>query len=221
MLGHQRTAHSGRRFSAVWSSAGSTGCKLVISDAHEGIRKAVGMVLSGASWQRCRVHFMRNVLATVPHSAREPVAAIVRTIFAQPDKAAAMTQLHKVADGLRTRFSQAAALLEEAAEDILAHRDFPVEHQRQLHSTNPLERLNKEIKRRSAVVGIFPNRAALLRLVGRGAGRAGRRVERGGAALLQRRVDEGADSATRHTGTGGATGGGELRRVTAGLPPPA
>lgn len=145
---------------------GLHGVKLVISDAHEGIRKAVATVLSGASWQRCRVHFMRNLLATVPHSAREPVAAIVRTVFAQPGKAPALTQLHKVADGLRTRFGQAAALLEDAAEDILAHRHFPAEHQRQLHSTNTLERLNKEIKRRSNVVGIFPNRTALLRLVG-------------------------------------------------------
>ena len=145
---------------------GLRGVKLVISDAHEGIRKALGTVLSGASWQRCRVHFMRNLLATIPHSAREPVAAIVRTVFAQPDLATAMAQLHKVVDGLRPRFPQAAALLDEAAEDILAHRAFPLEHRRQLHSTNPLERLNKEIKRRSAVVGIFPNRAALLRLVG-------------------------------------------------------
>ena len=145
---------------------GLRGVKLVISDAHEGIRKALGTVLSGASWQRCRVHFMRNLLATIPHSAREPVAAIVRTVFAQPDLATAMAQLHKVVDGLRPRFPQAAALLDEASEDILAHRAFPLEHRRQLHSTNPLERLNKEIKRRSAVVGIFPNRAALLRLVG-------------------------------------------------------
>jgi transposase-like protein len=145
---------------------GLRGVRLVISDAHEGIRKALSTVLSGASWQRCRVHFMRNLLATIPHSAREPVAAIVRTIFAQPDKATAMTQLHKVADGLRTRFAPAAALLEDAAEDILAHRVFPLEHRQQLHSTNPLERLNKEIKRRSSVVGIFPNRTALLRLVG-------------------------------------------------------
>jgi len=140
--------------------------KLVISDAHEGIRKALSIVLSRASWQRCRVHFMRNLLATIPHSAREPVAAIVRTIFAQPDSATAMAQRHKVVDELRTRFAQAAALLEEAAEDILAHRAFPLERRRQLHSTKPLEGLNKEIKRRSAVVGIFPNRAALLRLVG-------------------------------------------------------
>ena len=145
---------------------GLRGVKLVISDAHEGLKKAITKVLSGASWQRCRVHFMRNLLATIPHSAREPVAAIVRTIFAQPDGPTAMAQLHKVADGLSNRFAQAAALLEEAAEDILAHRAFPMEHRRQLHSTNPLERLNKEIKRRSNVVGIFPNRMALLRLVG-------------------------------------------------------
>jgi transposase-like protein len=145
---------------------GLHGVRLVISDAHEGLKKALGMVLSGASWQRCRVHFMRNLLVTVPHAAREPVAALVRTIFAQPDHATALAQLRKVADGLRTRFPQAAALLEDAAEDILAHRHFPAEHRARLHSTNPLERLNKEIKRRSAVVGIFPNRAALLRLVG-------------------------------------------------------
>lgn len=102
----------------------------------------------------------------MPQGAREAIAAIVRTIFAQPDHASALTQLRKVADGLRGRFVRAAALLEEAAEDILAYRHLPLEHQRQLHSTNPLERLNKEIKRRSNVVGIFPNPAALLRLVG-------------------------------------------------------
>ena len=109
---------------------------------------------------------MRNLLATVPHGTREAIAAIVRTIFAQPDHASAMTQLRKVAEGLRSRFARAAQLLEEAAEDILAYRHLPVEHQRQLHSTNPLERLNKEIKRRSNVVGIFPNQASVIRLVG-------------------------------------------------------
>jgi transposase-like protein len=101
---------------------------------------------------------MRNLLATVPHAAREPVAALVRTIFAQPDHATALAQLHKIADGPRPRCQQAAALLAEAAEDILAHRHFPSEHRARLHSTNPLERLHKEIKRRSAVVGIFPHR---------------------------------------------------------------
>jgi putative transposase len=145
---------------------GLRGVRLVISDAHEGLKKALSTVLSGASWQRCRVHFMRNLLATVPHAAREPVAALVRTIFAQPDHATALAQLHKIAEGLRARFPQATALLLEAAEDILAHRHFPTDHRTRLHSTNPLERLHKEVKRRSAVVGIFPNRGALLRLVG-------------------------------------------------------
>jgi transposase-like protein len=145
---------------------GLAGVRLVISDAHEGLKQAIGAVLAGAAWQRCRVHFMRNLLATVPHAMREPIAAIVRTIFAQPDHASALTQLHKVADGLRTRLPQAAALLEDAAEDLLAHKHFPEEHRRQLHSTNPLERLNKEIKRRSTVVGIFPNVKATIRLVG-------------------------------------------------------
>jgi len=145
---------------------GLAGVRLVISDAHEGLKAAIAAVLSGATWQRCRVHFMRNLLATVPQVMREPIAAIVRTVFAQPDYPSAMTQLHKVADGLRARFPQAAALLEDAADDILAHKHFPEEHRRQLHSTNPLERLNKEIKRRSNVVGIFPNVRATLRLVG-------------------------------------------------------
>ena len=145
---------------------GLTGVRLVISDAHEGLKHAITTVLSGVAWQRCRVHFMRNLLARVPQSLREPVAAIVRTIFAQPDHASALGQLQKVADGLRKRLPAAAALLEEAAEDILAHKHFPDEHRRQLHSTNPLERLNKEIKGRSNVVGIFPNVRAVVRLVG-------------------------------------------------------
>ena len=145
---------------------GLTGVRLVISDAHEGLKQAISTVLSGTAWQRCRVHFMRNLLATVPQGAREAIAAIVRTIFAQPDHASALMQLRKVADGLRPRFPRAATLLEDAAEDILAYRHLPLEHQRQLHSTNPLERLNGEIKRRSEVVGIFPNEAAVIRLVG-------------------------------------------------------
>ncbi len=109
---------------------GLTGVRLVISDAHEGLKAAIGAVLSGATWQRCRVHFMRNLLATVPQAMREPIAAIVRTVFAQPDYTSAMTQLHKVGDGLRARFPQAAALLEDAADDILAHKHFPAEHRR-------------------------------------------------------------------------------------------
>ena len=145
---------------------GLKGVRLVISDAHEGLKQAIRTVLTGTTWQRCRVHFMRNLLATVPQGAREAIAAIVRTIFAQPDHGSAMTQLRKVAEGLRGRFARAAAVLAEAAEDILAYRHVPLEHQRQLHSTNPLERLNKEIRRRSNVVGIFPNPAAVIRLVG-------------------------------------------------------
>jgi putative transposase len=145
---------------------GLRGVRLIVSDAHEGLKQAIATVLTGATWQRCRVHFMRNLLATVPQSAREAIAAIVRTIVAQPDHASALAQLKKVADGFRSRFSKAATLLEEAAEDILAYRHVPVEHQRQLHSTNPLERLNKEIKRRSNVVGIFPTPKSVLRLVG-------------------------------------------------------
>ena len=145
---------------------GLKGVRLVVSDAHEGLKQAISAVLTGTTWQRCRVHFMRNLLATVPHGAREAIAAIVRTVFAQPDHASALVQLRKVADGIRGRFPRAATLLEEAAEDILAYRHLPFEHQRQLHSTNPLERLNKEIKRRSNVVGIFPNPAAVIRLVG-------------------------------------------------------
>jgi transposase-like protein len=145
---------------------GLRGVRLVVSDAHEGLKQAIATVLNGATWQRCRVHFMRNLLATVPQGTREAIAAVVRTIFAQPDHASALAQLRKVADALRPRFPRTATLLEEAAEDILAYRHLPVEHQRQLHSTNPLERLNKEIKRRSNVVGIFPNPAAVTRLVG-------------------------------------------------------
>lgn len=145
---------------------GLAGVRLVISDAHEGLKQALSTVLSSAAWPRCRVHFMRNLLATVPQVMREPIAAIVRTIFAQPDYATSMAQLHKVAYELRARLPQAAALLEDAAEDILAHKHFPEEHRRQLHSTNPLERLNKEIKRRSNVIGIFPNVRATIRLVG-------------------------------------------------------
>lgn len=145
---------------------GLRGVRLVISDAHEGLRQAIAKVLHEASWQRCRVHFMRNVLSIVPKQAQDAVAAIVRTIFAQPDHASAMTQLREVAGMLSSKFPQVAELLEEAAEDVLAHLHFPREHRRRLHSTNPLERLHKEIKRRTRVVGIFPTRDSLMRMVG-------------------------------------------------------
>lgn len=145
---------------------GLAGVRLVISDAHAGLRKAIETVLVGTSWQRCRVHLMRNLLALVPRSAQQMVASFVRTIFAQPDHHSAMAQLDRVAEGLATRFPKAAELLREAAEDVLAHFHFPEPHRRRLHSTNPIERLHKEIKRRTAVVGIFPNERSLVRLVG-------------------------------------------------------
>ncbi len=144
---------------------GLKGVQLVISDAHVGLRQAIRAILARASWQRCRVHFMRNLLALIARDAQQMVAALVRTIFAQPDAASARSQLAKVAESLRVRFPRAAALLEEAEQDVLAYMAFPQEHRRQLHSTNTLERLNKEIKRRTDVVGIFPNQTSLLRLV--------------------------------------------------------
>ncbi len=145
---------------------GLKGVLLVVSDAHEGLKAAIAKVLQGAAWQRCRVHFMRNLLSTVPKGAQELVASFVRTVFAQPDYPSARARLERVADGLRGRFPKAAELLEEAAEDLLAHFHFPEPHRRRLASTNPLERLHKEIKRRTHVIGIHPNRAALLRIVG-------------------------------------------------------
>jgi putative transposase len=145
---------------------GVRGVRLVISDAHTGLKQAIKEVFVGASWQRCRVHFLRNVLARVPKSAQAMVAATVRTIFEQADRSAAETQLLLVMETLQSRFPTVVQLLEEAEGEILSFYDFPCEHRRQVYSTNPLERLNKELKRRSAVVGIFPNRVALLRLFG-------------------------------------------------------
>jgi len=145
---------------------GLSGVLLVISDAHLGLREAVSAILTGASWQRCRVHFMRNVLSRVPRSAQAMVAAAIRTIFAQPDSKSAHLQLKLVADNLAPRFGVIANQLEEAEDDLLAFTAFPPEHWAQLYSTNPLERLNREIKRRSNVVGIFPNQKAVIRLVG-------------------------------------------------------
>ena len=140
--------------------------RLVTSDAHEGLKGAIAAVLHGASWQRCRVHFVRNALALVPKGLQEMVAATIRTAFVQPDAASARQQWREVADGFRPRLPRLAELMDEAEEDVLAYLAFPAEHWRQIWSTNPLERLNKEIKRRTDVVGIFPNEAAILRLVG-------------------------------------------------------
>ena len=145
---------------------GLAGVQLVISDAHTGLKAAIGAVMAGAAWQRCRVHFLRNVLARVPKGSAEMVAAAIRTIFAQPTGAEVTDQLDKVAAMLASKFPQVATMLADAREDLTAFTGFPVAHWRKLWSTNPLERLNKEVKRRTNVVGIFPNDAAVLRLAG-------------------------------------------------------
>ena len=144
---------------------GLRGVKLVISDAHVGLKSAVAKVLH-ASWQRCRVHFMRNVLAHAGKQGRRVVAAFIGTAFAQDDAEAARMQWRQVADQLRPKVGKLAALMDEAESDVLAFMSFPKDHRPKLHSTNPIERLNGEIKRRTDVVGIFPNEAAIIRLVG-------------------------------------------------------
>ena len=145
---------------------GLHGVRLVISDDHAGLVKAVREQLLGSSWQRCRVHFTRNAQDLVPRSARSMVASAIRLVFEQPDERAARNQVDAVLEGLRPRFAAVADLLADAEPDLLAHFAFPETHRSKIRSTNPLERLNKEIKRRSVVVGIFPNRASVLRLVG-------------------------------------------------------
>lgn len=145
---------------------GLTGVRLVISDAHEGLKNSIAATLPGAGWQRCRTHFMRNLLTRVPKSAQAMVATIVRSTFAQPDGDTTWAQLHRVVDQLDEKFPEAAKMLAGAAEEILAFTSFPKEHWRQIWSNNPQERLNKEIRRRTNVVGIFPNREAVIRLVG-------------------------------------------------------
>ena len=145
---------------------GLGGVKLASSDAHPGLVDAIAATLPGACWQRCRTHFMRNLLTRVPKSAQGFVATMVRTIFAQPDAATVHEQHVRIIDQLEGRFPEAAALLEEAGPDLLAFTSFPKEHWRQLWSNNSLERLNKEIRRRTDVIGIFPNRPAAIRLVG-------------------------------------------------------
>jgi putative transposase len=140
--------------------------QLVISDAHTGLKAAIGAVMAGAAWQRCRVHFLRNVLARVPRGSAEMVAAAIRTIFAQPTGAEVGEQLGKVASMLQPKFPGVATMLVDAREDLTAFTSFPVAHWTKLWSTNPLERVNKEVKRRTNVVGIFPDDAAVLRLAG-------------------------------------------------------
>jgi putative transposase len=144
---------------------GLSGVQLVISDHHLGLKAAIASVFLGSAWQRCRVHFMRNVLARVPKASAEMVAAAIRTVFAQPDATHVRSQLDEVTRMLAGQFPEVATLLGDAAEDLLAFCAFPEAHWRKIWSTNPLERLNGEIKRRTNVVGIFPNDAAIGRLI--------------------------------------------------------
>jgi len=145
---------------------GLNGVRLVVSDDHKGLKAALAAELPGASWQRCRTHFMRNLLTRVPKSAQDLVATLVRSIFAQPSGDEVWAQHGRVVEQLEGRFPEAASMLSEAAEDILAFTTFPKAMWRQIWSNNPQERLNREIRRRTNVVGIFPNRAAITRLVG-------------------------------------------------------
>jgi putative transposase len=161
---------------------GLRGVKLVISDAHDGLKAAVAKLLH-ASWQRCRVHFARNALAHAGKNGRRVVAAFIATAFAQNDAEAAKSQWRKVADQLRPTLPKLAALMDDSETDVLAYMTFPAAHRTKLHSVNPLERLNGEIKRRTDVVGIFPNEAAITRLVG---------------ALLLEQSDEWAVQRTRY-----------------------
>jgi len=145
---------------------GLKGVQLVISDAHEGLKAAVEQALAGAAWQRCRVHFMRNVLAHIPKGSKAVVAAALRTIFAQPDREAAGQQLREVAQAMRGRWPKGAEVVAAAEDEVLAYMAFPQEHWTRIYSTNPLERLNEEVKRRTNVVGVFPDGGSVIRLVG-------------------------------------------------------
>lgn len=145
---------------------GLSGVQLVISDAHEGLKTALNQVLADATWQRCRVHFMRNLLARIPHADKSVVAALVRTVFAQPNQQAARQQLAEIAHGMQPRWPEAADLLRAAEDEVLAYMTFPAEHWTRLYSTNVLERLNREVKRRTDVVQVFPTDGAVLRLAG-------------------------------------------------------
>jgi putative transposase len=144
---------------------GLRGVRLVISDAHEGLKHAIAKVL-GAAWQRCRVHWMRNALAHVPKGQHSMVAAALRQAFLQADQDAARQVWRQVADQLRPRWPKLSGLMDESEPDVLAYTAFPVQHRVKLHSTNPLERLNKEVKRRADVVGIFPGEPSITRLIG-------------------------------------------------------
>ena len=164
-VGHSEAEPFWVEFLRSLTRRGLRGVKLVTSDAHEGLKAAIVKIL-GATWQRCRVHFMRNALAYAGKTQRRIVSAWVGTAFAQDDATAARKQWRQVADQARPRVPKLAALMDDAEADVLAYMGFPAQHRAKLHSTNPLERLNGEIKRRSEVVGIFPNEDAVTRLIG-------------------------------------------------------
>jgi transposase-like protein len=145
---------------------GLRGVELVISDGHEGLKAALAAVLAGASWQRCRVHLMRNVLSHVPRGDKSLVRVALRTIFSQPTQEAAREQLVEIVLSMTPRWSKAAKVLEASGEDVLTYMTFPADHWTRIYSTNPLERVIAEIKRRTNVVGIFPDEDAVIRLVG-------------------------------------------------------
>ena len=164
-IGHSEAEPFWVDFLRSLARRGLRGVKLVVSDAHEGLKAAIAKILC-ATWQRCRVHFMRNAMAHAGKTQRRIVSAWVGTAFAQDDAATARQQWRHVADELRPRVPKLAALLDDAEADVLAYMGFPAQHRAKIHSTNPIERLNSEIKRRSDVVGIFPNEAAVTRLIG-------------------------------------------------------
>jgi putative transposase len=164
MVGDSETEVFWTQFLRHLRERGLGGVRLVISDSHSGLVKAIRKVMLGAAWQRCRVHFVRNVFAVIPKGAAEMVAATIRTVFAQPTADAVRTQLDTVADMLGRQFPKVREMLLEAKEDLTAFADFPHQHWKKIQSTNPLERLNREIKRRTDVVQVFPNPTAVLRL---------------------------------------------------------
>ena len=165
-LGASETEAFWQEFLRSLVNRGLQGVQLVTSDAHEGLKAAIAQVLAGASWQRCRVHFMRNLLSHVPRGDQSIVAAALRTIYAQPNQEAARRQLRAVYDAMLPRWPIAAEVLIKAEDDILAYMAFPTEHWKRIYSNNVLERLNKEVRRRTNVVGVFPDDASVIRLVG-------------------------------------------------------